>query len=93
MLGAELLVEQLTPGAQGTEKDNPNVYVVGASWQRLLYGAEDVGLFKEFKDGSMRGFTYANKHNFKEFQGNLGYSMSQMAPYSLSHRAPLVMHT
>lgn len=68
--GAELLVEQLTPGAQGTEKDNPNVYVVGASWQRLLYGAEDVGLFKEFKDGSMRGFTYANKHNFKEFQGD-----------------------
>ncbi|XP_064816547.1 anoctamin-10-like [Oncorhynchus masou masou] len=68
--GAELLVEQLTPGAQGTEKDNPNVYVVGASWQRLLYGAEDVGLFKEFNDGSMRGFTYANKHNFKEFQGD-----------------------
>uniref|UniRef100_A0A4W5M9N5 Anoctamin n=1 Tax=Hucho hucho TaxID=62062 RepID=A0A4W5M9N5_9TELE len=68
--GAELLVEQLTPGAQGTEKVNPNVYVVGASWQRLLYGAEDVGLFKEFNDGSMRGFTYANKHNFKEFQGD-----------------------
>ncbi|CAB1334725.1 unnamed protein product [Coregonus sp. 'balchen'] len=68
--GAELLVEQLTPGAQGMEKDNPNVYVVGASWQRLLYGAEDVGLFKEFNDGSMRGFTYANKHNFKEFQGD-----------------------
>uniref|UniRef100_A0A4W6EUW4 Anoctamin n=1 Tax=Lates calcarifer TaxID=8187 RepID=A0A4W6EUW4_LATCA len=68
--GAELLVEQLGPGVEGQEKENPNMFVVGASWQRLLSGAEDVGLFKEFSDGSMRGFTCANKHNFKDFKGD-----------------------
>uniref|UniRef100_A0A3P9LKH0 Anoctamin n=1 Tax=Oryzias latipes TaxID=8090 RepID=A0A3P9LKH0_ORYLA len=68
--GAELLVEQLSPGAaEGGEKDNPNLFVVGASWQRLLCGAEDCGLFKEYSDGSMRGFTCANQHRFKGFTG------------------------
>ena len=43
--------------------------MTSAHWQRLLSGAEDVGLFKEFNDGSMRGFTCANKHNFKDFKG------------------------
>uniref|UniRef100_A0A673CEI1 Uncharacterized protein n=1 Tax=Sphaeramia orbicularis TaxID=375764 RepID=A0A673CEI1_9TELE len=52
------------------EKDNPNIFLVGASWQRLLSGAEDLGLFKEFNDGSMRAFTCANKHNFKDFNEN-----------------------
>lgn len=67
--GAELLVEQLGPGVLARQKDNPNLYLVGASWQRLLSGAEDLGLFKEYSDGSMRGFTWANKHNFKDFKG------------------------
>lgn len=66
-----MLVEQLPPGSPGSEKENPNIFLVGASWQRLLSGAEDVGLFKEFNDGSMRGFTCANKNNFKGFQGTL----------------------
>lgn len=69
LAGAELLVEQLDPGATAPEKDNPNMFLVGASWQRLLSGAEDVGLFKEYSDGSMRGFTCTNKHNFKDFKG------------------------
>ncbi|XP_034029795.1 anoctamin-10 isoform X2 [Thalassophryne amazonica] len=68
--GAELLVEQLGPGAAALEKENPNVFLVGASWQRLLTGAEDMGLFKEFHDGSMRTFTYTNKQNFKDFKGD-----------------------
>ncbi|XP_074540367.1 anoctamin-10 [Halichoeres trimaculatus] len=68
--GAELLVEQMGPGVESEEKENPNMFLVGASWQRLLAGAEEIGLFKEYKDGSMRGFTCANKHNFKDFQGD-----------------------
>uniref|UniRef100_A0A3B3Z3P5 Anoctamin n=1 Tax=Poecilia mexicana TaxID=48701 RepID=A0A3B3Z3P5_9TELE len=68
--GAGLLVEQLGPGVSAEHKDNPNLFLVGASWERLLSGAEDVGLFKEYSDGSMRGFTCANKHNFKDFQGD-----------------------
>uniref|UniRef100_A0A3Q3RR52 Anoctamin n=1 Tax=Mastacembelus armatus TaxID=205130 RepID=A0A3Q3RR52_9TELE len=68
--GAELLVEQLGPGVGAQEKENPNLFLVGATWQRLLSGAEDVGLFKESTDGSMRAFTCANKHNFKDFGGD-----------------------
>ena len=62
-------MQQLCPSGDGDEKDNPNVYLVGALLSRLLSGAEDVGLFKEFNDGSMRGFTCANKYNFTDFQG------------------------
>lgn len=69
--GAELLVEQLGPGVGGQEKENPNLFLVGASWQRLLSGAEEAGLFKEYNDGSMRGFTCANKHNFTGFKGKV----------------------
>lgn len=69
--GADLLVEQLGPGAGDQKKENPNVFLVGSSWQRLLSGAEDVGLFKEYNDGSMRGFTCANKHNFTDFNGEV----------------------
>ncbi|XP_030605755.1 anoctamin-10 isoform X2 [Archocentrus centrarchus] len=68
--GAELLVEQLGPGVGAEEKENPNMFLVGASVQRLLCGAESLGLFKEYNDGSMRAFTYANKHNFKDFTGD-----------------------
>ncbi|MEQ2265375.1 Anoctamin-10 [Xenotaenia resolanae] len=67
--GAGLLVEQLGPGVGAEEKDNPNLFLVGASLERLLSGAEDLGLFKEYNDGSMRGFTRSNKHNFKDFKG------------------------
>ncbi|MEQ2303245.1 hypothetical protein AMECASPLE_014768, partial [Ameca splendens] len=66
--GAGLLVEQLGPGVGAEEKDNLNLFLVGASLERLLSGAEDLGLFKEYNDGSMRGFTCSNKHNFKDFK-------------------------
>ncbi|KAJ4931070.1 hypothetical protein JOQ06_025369 [Pogonophryne albipinna] len=84
--GAELLVEQLGLGDGGSEKENPNLFLVGAKWQRLLSGAEEVGLFKEFSDGSMRGFTCANKHNFKHFKGD-GDSFLSMAEcqYIIKH--------
>ncbi|MEQ2197228.1 Anoctamin-10 [Xenoophorus captivus] len=68
--GAGLLVEQLGPGVGAEEKDNLNLFLVGASLERLLSGAEDLGLFKEYNDGSMRGFTCSNKHNFKDFKGD-----------------------
>uniref|UniRef100_A0A8C5EEA5 Anoctamin n=1 Tax=Gouania willdenowi TaxID=441366 RepID=A0A8C5EEA5_GOUWI len=68
--GADLLVEQLGLGVETQKKQNPNLFLVGASNQRLLAGAEDVGLFKEYSDGSMRGFTCASKHNFKDFNGD-----------------------
>ncbi|XP_008322114.1 anoctamin-10 isoform X2 [Cynoglossus semilaevis] len=76
--GAELLVKQLGPGVSAEEKENPNIFLVGSSRQRLLSGAEDVGLFKEFSDGSMRAFTCANKHNFRDFKGD-GDSFFSMA--------------
>ncbi|XP_034084300.1 anoctamin-10 isoform X2 [Gymnodraco acuticeps] len=84
--GIELLVEQLGLGDGGSEKENPNLFLVGAKWQRLLSGAEEVGLFKEFSDGSMRGFTCANKHNFKHFEGD-GDSFLSMAEcqYIIKH--------
>lgn len=69
--GAELLVNQLRSEGVVEEKENPNIFLVTASWQRLLSGAEDLGLFKEFSDGSMRSFTCINSHNFKEFHGNI----------------------
>ncbi|XP_037830354.1 anoctamin-10 isoform X2 [Kryptolebias marmoratus] len=84
--GAELLVEQLGPGVGAQEKDNPNLFLVGASWPRLLSGAEDVGLFKEYSDGSMRGFTCANKHNFKHFKGEGdGFLSMSECQYIIKH--------
>lgn len=62
-------MEQLPLGGQEKQKVNRNVFLVGSTWQRLLNGAEDLGLFKEFQDGTMRGFTNANRESFKEFQG------------------------
>lgn len=70
MPGADLLVEKLGLGVGGQEKESPHIFLVGATRQRLLSGAEEVGLFKEYNDGSMRGFTCANKNNFTEFVGN-----------------------
>uniref|UniRef100_A0A8C9W745 Anoctamin n=1 Tax=Scleropages formosus TaxID=113540 RepID=A0A8C9W745_SCLFO len=69
--GAELMIDRLTlDDNQDPKKENQNIFIVGASRERLLVGAEDVGLVKEFNDGSMRGFTYANRENFKGFQGD-----------------------
>ncbi|KAK7147824.1 hypothetical protein R3I94_010375 [Phoxinus phoxinus] len=68
--GAELLVDQVLLPVQDGQKSNPNVFVVGSTSQRLLNGAEDVGLFKESQDGTMRGFTYANRESFRDFEGD-----------------------
>uniref|UniRef100_A0A3Q1APS9 Anoctamin n=1 Tax=Amphiprion ocellaris TaxID=80972 RepID=A0A3Q1APS9_AMPOC len=88
--GAELFAEQLGPSVEAQEKENPNVFLVGASWQRLLSGAEDVGLFKEYNDGSMRGFTRANKHNFKDFKGKVRHDLSDAnLRTALQHFMPL----
>lgn len=71
LTGAELLAEQVLFPAQDGQKPNPNILVVGSTLQRLLNGAEDVGLFKEFQDGTMRGFTYVNRESFKDFEGEI----------------------
>uniref|UniRef100_A0A671LNX6 Anoctamin n=1 Tax=Sinocyclocheilus anshuiensis TaxID=1608454 RepID=A0A671LNX6_9TELE len=81
--GAELLVNQLLFPAQDDQKPNPNVFVVGSTLQRLLNGAEDVGLFKEFQDGTMRGFTYANRESFKDF--NEGFLSDAECQYIIKH--------
>lgn len=71
IIGAELLVDQVLLPVLDGQKSNPNVYVVGSTLLRLLNGAEEVGLFKEFQDGTMRGFTYANRESFRDFEGEL----------------------
>lgn len=68
-----MLVDQVLFPAQDGQKSNPNVFVVGSTLQRLLNGAEDVGLFKEFQDGTMRAFTYANRESFKDFEGEVQF--------------------
>ncbi|XP_052474891.1 anoctamin-10 isoform X3 [Carassius gibelio] len=84
--GAELLVDQLLFPAQDGQKSNPNVFVVGSTLQRLLKGAEDVGLFKEFQDGIMRGFTYANRESFKDFYGDgEGFLSDAECQYIIKH--------
>ncbi|KAI2655559.1 Anoctamin-10 [Labeo rohita] len=92
--GAELLVDQLLFPAQDGQKSNPNVFVVGSTLQRLLNGAEDVGLFKEFQDGTMRGFTYEMVKDFSVMQSvntlsnmswtHLGLRMKSMFQDTLS---------
>ncbi|XP_016362431.1 anoctamin-10-like [Sinocyclocheilus anshuiensis] len=84
--GAELLVDQLLFPAQDGQKSNQNVFVVGSTLQRLLKGAEDVGLFKEFQDGTMRGFTYANRESFKDFYGDgEGFLSDAECQYIIKH--------
>uniref|UniRef100_A0A673N1F5 Anoctamin n=1 Tax=Sinocyclocheilus rhinocerous TaxID=307959 RepID=A0A673N1F5_9TELE len=84
--GAELLVNQLLFPAQDDQKPNPNVFVVGSTLQRLLNGAEDVGLFKEFQDGTMRGFTYANRESFNDFNGDgEGFLSDAECQYIIKH--------
>ncbi|KAI4810761.1 hypothetical protein KUCAC02_013692 [Chaenocephalus aceratus] len=78
--GAGLLVEQLGLGDGGSEKENPNLFLVGAKWQRLLSGAEEVGLFKEFSDGSMRGFTCANNTTSNTSKGTGTPSSAKLYP-------------
>nr|CAB3221886.1 anoctamin-10-like [Phallusia mammillata] len=45
-----------------------NLLYISASKNRLLYGAEIVGLKKEYKDGSMREFYFSDGSNFKKFE-------------------------
>ncbi|XP_076844677.1 anoctamin-10 isoform X2 [Brachyhypopomus gauderio] len=85
--GAELLVEQVLVGglAEG-QKVNPNVFLVGSTLPRLLAGAEEVGLFKEFNDDTIRGFTFVNRESFKDFQGDGdGFLSTAECQYIIKH--------
>lgn len=67
--GAQLLVKPLAKEDGGKIDGNENIYLVGASYLRLLLGAETVGLVKECNDNSMRTFTYSSRKTFKDFAG------------------------
>ncbi|XP_062912691.1 anoctamin-10 [Mobula hypostoma] len=60
--GTDLNIRPLDDQAEKTR-----VYLIGASWRRLLVGAEALSLVKEYQDGSMRAFSYQNKENYKYF--------------------------
>ncbi|XP_059829207.1 anoctamin-10 isoform X2 [Hypanus sabinus] len=60
--GTHLNIRPLDDQAEKT-----HIYLIGASWRRLLVGAEALGLVKEYQDGSMRTFSYQNKENYKYF--------------------------
>ncbi|XP_078253773.1 anoctamin-10 isoform X2 [Rhinoraja longicauda] len=57
---------------------NSQVYLIGASWRRLLVGTEALGLVKECQDGTMRAFTYQNKEDYKYFSDD-SYDFLTMA--------------
>ncbi|XP_056376198.1 anoctamin-10 isoform X1 [Hyla sarda] len=63
--GAQLLIKPLV-----ISEEEENIYVVGASTRRLLFGAEDVGFVKENEDGTMRPFLYSNRKEYKNFMGD-----------------------
>ncbi|XP_028670428.2 anoctamin-10-like [Erpetoichthys calabaricus] len=63
--GADLKVTAVSRGQELLDKSSPNLLLVGASKKRLLLGAEETGLVKECKDGSMRAFTCSNRGSFK----------------------------
>ncbi|XP_051878950.1 anoctamin-10 [Pristis pectinata] len=71
--GAHLYIKPLDDKAEKTR-----VYLIGASWRRLLLGAEALGLVKEYQDGSMRAFTYQNKEDYKYFSDD-SYDFLTMA--------------
>ncbi|XP_064410977.1 anoctamin-10 isoform X2 [Latimeria chalumnae] len=66
--GAHLMIKPLQKFSDKNEPENPNIYFIGASRIRFLFGAEAVGLVRECTDGSMRNFTYSNRKIFKGFE-------------------------
>lgn len=68
--GAQLLFRPLLNKYEKETLEHQNLYLVGATNTRLLYGAEALGLVKECNDCSMKAFTYGTRHNFKGFDEN-----------------------
>ncbi|XP_041045606.1 anoctamin-10 [Carcharodon carcharias] len=60
--GAHLSIKPLED-----QDGDSQIYLIGASWRRLLLGAESLGFIKEYQDGSMRIFTYHNREDYKHF--------------------------
>lgn len=67
--GAQLLFRPLLNKYEKETLEHQNLYLVGATNTRLLFGAEALGLVKECNDCSMKAFTYGTRHNFKGFDG------------------------
>lgn len=68
--GAQLLFRPLLNKYEKETLEHQNLYLVGATNTRLLFGAEALGLVKECNDCSMKAFTYGTRHNFKGFDEN-----------------------
>ncbi|XP_006030338.1 anoctamin-10 isoform X3 [Alligator sinensis] len=84
--GAQLLVKPLAKEDGGKIDGNENIYLVGASYLRLLLGAETVGLVKECNDNSMRTFTYSSRKTFKDFaEDNHNFLTMSECQYIIKH--------
>uniref|UniRef100_A0A670ZNM3 Uncharacterized protein n=1 Tax=Pseudonaja textilis TaxID=8673 RepID=A0A670ZNM3_PSETE len=81
--GAQLLVKPLVEEGKEIE-GSKNIYLVGASYLRLLLGAETVGLVKECNDNTMRAFTYTSRKNFKDFDNHDFLTMAE-CQYIVKH--------
>ncbi|KAG2464986.1 ANO10 protein, partial [Polypterus senegalus] len=68
--GADLKITALPRAKEDLSNEKRKLYLVGASKERLLLGAEEVGLVKECNDGPMRTFTCSNRNSFKGFEDN-----------------------
>ncbi|KAM3821981.1 anoctamin-10 isoform 1-T2 [Vipera latastei] len=83
--GAQLLVKPLVEKGKEIE-ESKNIYLVGASYLRLLLGAETVGLVKECNDNSMRVFSYTSRKNFKDFaEDNHDFLTMAECQYIIKH--------
>ncbi|XP_039192227.1 anoctamin-10 [Crotalus tigris] len=83
--GAQLLVKPLLEEGKEIE-ESKNIYLVGASYLRLLLGAETVGLVKECNDNTMRVFSYKSRKNFKDFsEDNHDFLTMAECQYIIKH--------
>ncbi|KAK6469043.1 anoctamin-10 isoform X1 [Huso huso] len=80
--GADLLAKVVSrsEGMEGT------VVLVAATLDRLLEGAEEMGLLKEDLAGTPKVFSYAERHSFLNFrEGNGGFLTSAEALHIVKH--------
>ena len=57
--------------------DGIRILIITASQERLMYGSEDMGLVKEYIDGTMREFCLENLSEFKNFKADNFFKESE----------------
>ncbi|XP_078473623.1 anoctamin-10 [Lampetra fluviatilis] len=82
--GAYLEAQPLRVGGEADSESR--TLVVGATWKRLLIGAEEAGFVRRCQDGSMRAFTYLSRHTFE------GYSDDNVAFLTMAEQQYIVKH-